>query len=103
MPGETREIVARHPGGVVNVGERVTTRVNGRNAARSVLLAYALPSALAVAMIALFSSRTSEVIAAGVTLATVAGYFLALYSLRGILARKITCTIATRDEGEENE
>lgn len=93
-----REIVVRQPGGKVAVGERVTVRVGSGNALRSVLLAYALPAALAVGVVALLSSRAGEVVAAVVTLIVVAGYFFLIFLCRNVLARTIKFTIIPRQE-----
>jgi sigma-E factor negative regulatory protein RseC len=96
QPGsKTREIVTRHPGRSVTVGERVTVRVSGGNAARSVLLAHVLPSAMIIALVALLSPRTEEIVVAVVALVAVAAYFFLIFLCRDILARKITFTIAS--------
>ncbi|MDR2131450.1 MAG: SoxR reducing system RseC family protein [Odoribacteraceae bacterium] len=93
--GKTREIVVRHPGGNINAGERVTVRVSGRHAARSVFLAYIVPSVIAIAVVALLSPRAGEVTTAAVALAAIAGYLLLLFACRDALAREITFTLAS--------
>ncbi|MDR0765739.1 MAG: SoxR reducing system RseC family protein [Odoribacteraceae bacterium] len=93
--GKTREIVARQPGRRVSVGERVTVRVSGGNAARSVLLAYVMPSVIAIATVAVLSSRAGEVATAVIALCVIACYFLLLFSCRTRLSREITFTIAS--------
>ncbi|MDR2414834.1 MAG: SoxR reducing system RseC family protein [Odoribacteraceae bacterium] len=89
----TREIVVRQPGTRARVGERATVRVSGGRAARAVLLAYAIPSVLAIGTVAALSTLAGDVTAAIAALVAVAGYFCFLFFRRERLSREITFTI----------
>ncbi|MDR0544464.1 MAG: SoxR reducing system RseC family protein [Odoribacteraceae bacterium] len=94
--GKTREIVVRQPDNKVQAGERVRVQISDGNAARSALLAYVVPSAIAIGTVAAVAPRAGDAAAAVVALCAVAAYFLLLFRCRARLSRGITFTIVPR-------
>lgn len=85
-----KDITAEKPNVPLSIGDKVIVTASTRNATLSVLLAYVIPSILIITLLTLFVlGGFSEIIAASLTLLSVAVYFLILYLLRDTFAQKI--------------
>lgn len=85
-----KNITAEKPNTNVKVGDKVIVSASTGNAMLSVLLAYIIPSALIIVILTLLVlAGFSEVMAATLSLLTIAIYFITLYLLRDKFAQKI--------------
>ncbi len=85
-----KSITAEKPNTNVKVGDKVIVSASTGNAMLSVLLAYIVPSALIIVILTLLVlAGFSEVMAATLSLLTMAIYFITLYLLRDKFAQKI--------------
>lgn len=85
-----KNITAEKPNTNVKVGDKVIVSASTGNAMLSVLLAYIVPSALIIVILTLLVlAGFSEVMAATLSLLTIAIYFITLYLLRDKFAQKI--------------
>lgn len=85
-----KNITAEKPHTNVKVGDKVIVSASTGNAMLSVLLAYIVPSALIIVILTLLVlAGFSEVMAATLSLLTIAIYFITLYLLRDKFAQKI--------------
>ena len=85
-----KNITAEKPNTNVKVGDKVIVSASTGNAMLSVLLAYIVPSALIIVILTLLVlAGFSEVMAATLSLLTMAIYFITLYLLRDKFAQKI--------------
>lgn len=84
-----RSIVADSFGLHYDLGEQVTIEVTTQLARTAVLLAFALPTALALLVLFPTNLWLGEMAACAVTLGAVAAYYIVLYQFRERLARKV--------------
>ena len=85
-----KNIIAEKPTEPIKIGDRVIVYASNQNAMLSVLLAYVVPSLLIVISLTLFLVwGAGELLAAVLSLAITATYFIVLYLLKNKFAQKI--------------
>ena len=85
-----KNIIAEKPTEPIKIGDRVIVYASTQNAMLSVLLAYVVPSLLIVISLTLFLVwGAGELLAAVLSLAITATYFIVLYLLKNKFAQKI--------------
>lgn len=84
-----RSIVADSFGLHYDLGEQVTIEVTTQLARTAMLLAFALPTVLALLVLFPANHWLGEMLACAVTLGAVAAYYVVLYQFRERLARKV--------------
>ena len=85
-----KNIIAEKPTEPIKIGDRVIVYASNQNAMLSVLLAYVVPSLRIVISLTLFLVwGAGELLAAVLSLAITATYFIVLYLLKNKFAQKI--------------
>lgn len=85
-----KNIIAEKPAESIKIGDRVIVYASTQNAMLSVLLAYVVPSLLIIISLTLFLVwGAGELLAAILSLAITATYFIVLYLLKNKFAQKI--------------